>query len=301
MWFDDEEASGRRLLKGKRGRRAALNVNARVAASKSKGRIEGLPYLVVTLVLALAVGLWFSVREIGRLLFSQNPVYTIARVDIDSDSVVVRDFIRGKKNIREGENLFCFSIGAVRDEFLRSAPHFKSMQITRQLPDALAIKVVERVPVAKVGRKGGFVVDREGVVFGSRASEDDLPLIVGYKGPLLKPGDRLAGLARDAVEILLAGEKSMLSRDVQIAAIDITGGFAGRENDVLLHLDGNATAILWWERDAREGVSPEADLQNRLEFLHAVVKKTRQDNRQLRRVNLSLESYRKNCPVTFWN
>jgi hypothetical protein len=254
------------------------------------------PALAVTAIFLL----WFVLKISGELLFSRNPAFTITRLDIQGSSPVIRDYIVGKQNIREGVNLFAFDVGEIREEFLRAAPSFKSMRIQRILPGTLTVKVVEREPLARIGRKGGFVVDREGFVFGPRVRKQNLPYIVGYKGPLLKPGGRIQSAGRDAVAVLDICRGTPLGEDIVITAIDVGGGFSGKDDDMQLYLAGDTVVSFWWPRRGPKGFSTARELRERLLFLRGVLKRARRRGRP-RTVNLTLESYKQNCPVTFWN
>jgi hypothetical protein len=66
-------------------------------------------------------------------------------------------------------------------------------------------------------------------------------------------------------------------------------------------LDSGTEVDLWWPRRDLKSAESITDLQNRLIYLRGVLKRAKQDGQRLRRVNLTLESYRNNCPVTFWN
>ena len=292
MWFDNEDVSVRQFAR--RHRRPTLNVRARVGKRGLPSR-PAFVFLAVLLVAGAAFLIWFGVKLSGELLFSRNPIYTIARLKIDSDSVVVRDFIKGKRGIREGMNLFGFDIDEVREEFLKGAPSFRSMEIYRELPDTLSINVAERVPVAGIGRRGGFVVDRDGFVFGPKAGGESLALIIGYKGSDLKPGDRVRGLVRDAVMVLDVCRQTVIGREVLIAGIAVKGGYGGVDDSLRLYLAGKKTVDLWWRREASDGSLPPEDLRARLLYLRGVLRACRREGRPFPSpLDLTLESYRAN-------
>lgn len=301
MLFDDKEISWRRLSTGKRNlrRKPILKVNTRLE-TQTRTRMSRVAAFVLIPVVIIIAGffMWKCCRLAGELLFLKNDRFTIRNLEIKIDLVVPRDFIRGKKKIREGMNLFGFNIRKVRDEFLRGAPNFKSMEISRHLPDTLKIEVIERTPLARIGRSGYLVVDNDGSVFGLRLGKRNLTIIMGYKGPRLKPGDKIRGPARDAMDVLDICEKTALGREVVITGIDVRGGFEGRDDALRLYLAGKTRVDLWWHRREHKNISPYEDLHRRLLCLRDVVRDARRKKKPLKTVNLTLDSYMVNCPIT---
>jgi hypothetical protein len=275
-----------------------LNAKASGAKPASGGRIA-----VAAFALAVVVGVvslaWMGVTYIGRQLFSANPVYTISQFLVEGDGDVAYHFFHEMKHIQEGSNLFGFDIEALREEFLKSrlASKYKAVQITRELPGTLRIHVTERVPVACLPG-GGLVADAEGFVFGLKGRQA-LPQIAGYSEPL-QPGDRLKGNARDAVVLLDLCERTGLSRELAITGIDVAGGFRGREDDLRIHLLDRVEADLGWPRGETPSPASLEDLRGRMQFLVRVLAHGRVTGKRIKTVNLTLESYSNNCPVTYW-
>jgi len=303
MWFDDGKQKRRkRRRKSNKRLTPTHRVTTRGKKRKKADASRMAAFLVVPLlVLTAGLLLWFGIKVAGEMLFSRNPAFTINRLIVKSESPVTEEYIRGKKGIREGTNLFSFSSSDVRAEFLRGAPNFKSMDITRILPDTLSVVVAERVPLAAIGRRGGFVVDHEGFVFGPKVRKQNLPVIVGYRGPLLRPGDRIEGIAAEAVKILSLCDTTALGADLVISGIDISGGFTGKEDDMQLHLAGETIVDFWWPRRGPKGYSPANELRGRLEFLRGVLNRAAKEGLRPRTINVALETYEENCPVVFWD
>ena len=299
----DEQILGGALLGRRRPsrRRRKVKVNVRTKGQKGLGRVRLAVFILVpTVIAAVGVLAWFGFRIAVESLFSENELFTMTNLDIRNGHVVVRDFIRGKKGIREGTNLFAFCASDLRDEFLRQAPSFSSIEIRRQLPSTLIVDAVERVPVARFGRRGHLVVDGEGFVFSVGGSKRHLPQIDGYRGPSLKPAVRLQGPARDAVRLLDACRRSGIAQDVVITAVDVSGGFGARENSMRLTLDHGTKVLFWWKRASARSRHPSEDLLNRLRFLRGVLRRAaEQDGRVPRTVNLTLDSYKQNIPTEY--
>jgi hypothetical protein len=293
MWFEDEDVTGRR---GLGWRRRAVRINVRVGgrrgvAASRTGRVVLLCALAAVTVAAVGMGF----RWMLGALFFRNDTYRIAHLDIRGGGELVPYFIREKKGIQEGTNLFACNLRAIRDEFLqqRYSSKYQSLDISRILPDTLRVEVVERVPVARLGRRGGLVVDAEGYAFGiGTTAQQNLPIIYGYAGPALQPGDRIQGALRDAVTVLGAVEETGCGRDLSIAAIDVRGGLTGKRDDMRLILDNETEVWLWWPRRAAKGAGGMDDLRERLLLLRARLLRAKQEGQRLQRVNLTMDSCR---------
>jgi cell division protein FtsQ len=143
-------------------------------------------------------------RFVGQSLFSENKRFVIKNLIIQEGTVISSDLIKEYTRIKEGMNLFAFDLAKIRKDFVRQSPNVKSVKITRQLPDTLLINIIERKPMARVGRRSSFVADDEGYVFSLRTGYHELPVITGYRDPNLRPGSRLCGMALAALEVLEA-------------------------------------------------------------------------------------------------
>jgi len=300
MWFENDEGAGRGWL-GRRRRKTERNVRLG-RRGVGKDPAARLAIWTGTAVVAM-LGLWLACRWLVAALFSDNSRYQIAQLDIRGGDDLVTYFIRDRKGIREGNNLFSANLGDIRDEFLRQryAARYRSMEISRILPDTLRVEVVERIPIARLGLRGGLAADKDGFVFGLAAGSRQqlrLPAIVGLGGLAFRPGDRLQKGALDAVTVLDVCDKAGLGRDVGITEIDVSGGFAGQPDDMRMLLAGGTEVRLWWPRKP----PPEAalnDLRDRLLYLRAILQRCRREGRRLKAVNLTLESYQMNCTVRY--
>jgi hypothetical protein len=303
MWFDDNGTAGKRFFWQRRSRRnQVMKVSLRSTARGGAGLpAPGVFLVAVVGGLSAMILLWFGCRWFGGLLFSRNSSYAIKRMEVDAGADLVTYFLREKRGIREGVNLFSFDLARVRDEFLsqRFSAKFKTIEMARILPSTLKVSVVERVPIAAIGETGLLLADAEGCVFGGGLLKHGLPVIKGYQRQSLLPGDRVQSGARDALTVLDTCDKAGLGGDIIIAAIDVRGNFAGQRDDLRLTLDSGTEVDLWWPRRDLKLAESLADLQNRLTYLRGVLKRAKQDGQRLLRVNLTLESYRNNCPVTF--
>ncbi len=279
--------------------RATLLVNTRPHRRLKPEHFTHLAVVLVTIAIVLLVG-WLSVRATGQRLFSNNEIYAIKHLDIDSDDRVALDYIRRAQGIQLGGNLFAFDIQDVRRGFLKAAPHYRAMEITRILPDTLNISLVPRQPIARIVQRGGYVyaVDAEARVFNDRDRELMLPVIRGYEAVALKPGDRVKSLAADAVNVLVALSETDLHHEVSVRGIHVGSRVPGREDAVRLYLKNELIVDLWWRRTQVDDTDD--DLRARLTYLQAMIKRERSRGKDLKMINLTADDYTRNA-AEYWN
>lgn len=202
-----------------------VNVNARARVRKHPGgRARVLRVSTLALgPLAILAGvflLWLGIREGAQRLYARHDRFTIRRMEVRAASPTTRALARDYTRLTEGMNLFAFNLDQVRTEVLDHAPSFKSMRLTRYLPDTLIIEVVERTPLARIGRKGNFVADRDGFVFVIRSGASALPAIVSFREATPGPGTRLQGHARAALQVVEVCENPAFG--MRINSIDVS-------------------------------------------------------------------------------
>jgi cell division septal protein FtsQ len=301
MPFGEDWGIVNRARKRPRNRRsrATLLVDARSRRRLKPSHFTHLAVAVVTMAIVVLVG-WLAIRAASASLFSRNPIYTIANLDIDSDDHVALDYIRRSRGIRLGGNLFEFDIQAVRQGFLRAAPHYRTMEITRILPDTLHISLVPRQPIARIVQRAGYVyaVDAESRVFKDRDEDLVLPVIQGYEEVPLNPGDRVESLAADAVNVLVALSETDLHHDVAIRGIHVGKRVPGREDALRLYLKNELIVDLWWRRT--QSNDTDDDLRARLAYLQAMLKREKARGRDLKIVNLTADDFTRNA-AEYWN
>lgn len=176
------------------------------------GVVAGLPKgcefaLTLLLFFACAGGLgWGGWKIFETYYFRSQNLFVLrdvaSSVTITTGKTLTPDLICEVLGIREGINLFSLPIEQRRDELLEQAPNIRDISIVRRMPDKLAITIIEREPIARVG-SNGRVVDEEGVVFIRYAGTGGLPVITGSEVlAQIKPGDRLHGMNIEAVRLV---------------------------------------------------------------------------------------------------
>jgi len=223
MWFRDIELSGRSLRGGelKFGRQPSWKMHSRLNMRRGTGGARTAVFVLVPIILVAGGALlWWGARWAGRRLYSENDRFAIRCLEITGGPVITAELIREYTGIREGMNLFKVDIGKIRAKFLERAPNVRAMRISRYLPGTLRIEVAERHPLARIGRRGSLVADRDGYVFGIRSGLRALPSIEGYRDAHLKPGSRLRGAALAALEVLAMCDNPKLGLRVRAVEVD---------------------------------------------------------------------------------
>lgn len=221
-------------------------VNARML-DRRRQRVQRVGTLVLCLTALLASG-WLIVQAgkfSGQLLFSRNPLYTVAHFEISSDGrrippALILEFAQ----LQDGINLFSMNLNEVRGR-LEEVSLVHHALVQRVLPDTLKIRITERVAVARLGSDNSrypLAIDRFGVVLGRKSRAPSLPMITGVdfvmSGPIgkqLRPGRRVTNPAiLDAVQVInMCDEDTRLARALVLERIDVS------EEDVLwLYLPG---------------------------------------------------------------
>ncbi len=221
--------------------------------SRTRKQNKGLMYRLgaILMLLIVLVGLFFALR-VGvnftwNLLFARNNRFKIQNIEIVGGRFKTEAMIReyfAYEGVAEGTNLFAFSIRDFRNAYLERNPLVKSIFIRRSLPDTLKITVREREPLVRLGQRGTLVVDNNGFVFRLSSNLHRLPVIIGSKDPLLKPGTFVRGRTVAALNVLSLCDKAAMG--LRVVGIDIRN-----QDYLLLHVlteSGSMTeARLTWD------------------------------------------------------
>lgn len=269
----------------KKGKRAQY-----VRAKKRKDDSSALARRSVTIVVlllllcAVGIGLFRGFGWIGRKLYAENPRFEIQHLVISNDGSLREDLIREYTGLREGMNLFSFDFEEV-EESLTKVPVVESVYLERKLPNALVVKVKERVPVARVEgrekRRYPFRLDRFGHVMPAKKSAGGLPLLEGLDLDV-RPGNSLEHPDVETVLkiIALCDSHASLRRYVRIESLNVK----------------YADYIDMRLQDGLRVRMPRHSLNAKLQKLAATLKISKGQGRRLREVDLTLDT--PNVPAT---
>jgi len=127
-------------------------------------------WLTAAVVLSLtSYGLYRLARHGLETLLFANPRFAIARIHIETDGALTRQQVQRFAGVRVGQNIFSVNLREAQRN-LELIPQVQRVEIRRELPQRLIIRLNERVAVARLqapSRQLGdalFYVDRAGVV-----------------------------------------------------------------------------------------------------------------------------------------
>lgn len=179
--------------------------------------------LLALLGVAGLVGVAWLLWTAGALLFWENPRYAIRKMVVRVDGqTITPQHVREYARVSEGTNIFAFNMDQSREDFLKKVPSVKSIVIRRKLPDTLLIDIVERVPVARIGRWESVAVDKDGWMFNLRSAGQELTVISGAAPTSPRLGTRVGQAALNALEVIDACKRGHAGDRVHIASIDVT-------------------------------------------------------------------------------
>lgn len=280
MWFGNKGRKADDL--GGRGRASKPDPRGR---DRQAGSVKGLPRIAWIPLAAVAtlVLLAFLVWKIGAWLFWENPAYTVRTMAIGVEGqVITAADVRKYTGLREGINLFSVNLSQARTAFLRGMPLAKSIVIRRKLPDTMVVDVVERVPLARLGRWSPLGVDRDGYVFPLRSGTREFAVITGCAEQNLRPGIRVDQAVMNAIETLDACNRTKAGEQVRIASLDV-----GSKEFLELYLTAGERVHLAWP-DMGQAVTPETRrmIEQKMGRLAAILRASEERGRRV--VNLDL-------------
>lgn len=238
--------------------RRVTGVVTEMPASVKFAIVAGVCAVVVT------AGGWGGWALFRNYYFGSKDLFVLrdvqAGVSIITGKTLTPDLVCEVLGLREGVNLFSVAIEQKRRELLEQAPNIREISIVRRMPDKLAITIIEREPIARVG-SNGRVVDEEGVVFIRYAGTGGLPMVKGSDGfEQLKPGDRLRG--NDMAAVRLVNNALRPECRLRLLALD-----TAKEDYLLLTFSDHRQAKFAWDGMGDCGRDTEMRMQRQFDRL----------------------------------
>ena len=253
--------------------------------------------LVTISQLALAaivcVGIFIGLRQGSKKLFFENPDYQLKQIEVQSDGSLQREQVLKTADLHEGENIFRVNLAQVHDR-LQQLPQVDDVQVMRELPGKIDIKISERKPIAWITSEkeisdpfasdAAFLVDARGVLMKEKKLLPEylgLPLISGCASESLEAGKIVASFeAKAALDLLRLSTRSFMQTRFQIREINLSKGYC------LLVTDKNRTQVTFGFDNI--------DMQ--LQRLEQFLIWADDSKREIETVNLLVQ---RNIPVTF--
>lgn len=279
MWFKPDKAGNSE--KTRKNDAEKINTRRDQRLNEKQPLLPKIIWIPLAGLLAIGLG-WLLTWKLGGILFWENPKYTIQKLEIHVEgNTITPAHVREYMRIGEGTNLFASNLFSLRSDFLRKAPIAKSVKLQRRLPDTLMIDVVERIPLARLGRWGALALDREGYVFNLRAGGRDYPVITGYADINIKPGARVDQSAMNALEIVDICNRSKLGEQIKIASIEV-----GPKEHLEMYLAAGEHIKISWENMGQKSADIRQKAEHKLTTLASALRASEERGRRL--VNLDL-------------
>lgn len=290
--MNPRNAGNRRNSNSRLRRKSQHVLDVRVRTSTERRRRLAMIFSVtfkVLLVAGLAAGGWIGGKEALRRFLWENPDYAVRDVKVSTDGTLNREQVLRAAGIVEGTNVFLVNLGKARLA-VEKLPQVERAEITRTLPNRIAISVTERQPIAwlvsrpdedPTASDKSFLIDARGVVMKTRVKLEEylgFPSVSGIPTENLVPGERVT-----APEMLAAIELIQLTSGgarFQPRHIDIARGYC------LVVTDHKRAKITF----ALDGI------ERQLARLQRYLAHAAEDFREIQTINLIVE---RNTPVTF--
>ena len=188
---------------------------------------------------ATSASFWQWTADAG---FKLDQVTLVGRSHADMNVV------RAALNIKQGQPILAMNLAEIKRK-LEVIPEVKTVTLTRQLPNQLAIALTERLPAAFWQHNGQQqLVDAEGIVLAHEKYQDhlSLPVVVGDDAPkhvaeLLALLDAAPNIKPEVVAAVRVGERRwnlQLKRDIVVMLPEESAVVAWKRFDVLVARDG---------------------------------------------------------------
>lgn len=286
------EAKNRRATNSRQRKKQLDLLDVKVRTTTERRRriaaICSVTFKVILLV-ALVGGAWVGGKEALRRFLWENPDYFIRDVKVSTDGTLNREQVLRASGVIEGSNIFRVNLGKARAA-VEKLPQVERADVTRTLPNKLAITVTERQPIAwlvstpdedPTASDKSFLIDARGVVMKTRVKLDEylsFPSISGIPTENLVAGERVT--APEMVAAIELIQRTAASSRFQPRHIDVAKGYC------MIVTDHKRTQITF----GLDGI------EKQIARLHRYFARAGEDYREIRTINLIVE---RNTPVTF--
>jgi hypothetical protein len=266
MWFGKKQKNKRHR------RRNVLDVKLRsdhVRALRARGLVVMVGVLFGT-VFSLYV-LWRSGEWVLDRLVYENRAFAIQTVEMSTNGEISLDQLRRWSGTRAGQNLMALDLARVKSN-LELVPNIHSVSVERLLPRTLRIRVMERVPVARVFLPRlsdddtlmvqSWLLDSQGAVMmpldekyrrsGLGSADASLPVLTGFSPVEIRLGrvvesSRLLSALRFLDAFNHSGMASRVSlRRVDLGQAGVLVAVTGSETEITLGSDGFDGQLIRW-------------------------------------------------------
>jgi len=258
------------------------------AGGKEWGRRLIMVAVMLTSLVACGILIWVGTQSLGRLLFWQNDLFRIRDIKIECNGdIITPKHIMEYASLSELKHLFAANIEEMRTQLLMKVPRLNAVEIKRRLPGELIIRVRERVSMAQLAVNHYYLtLDREGYVLGKAVGSKNLPVLVGYDLPGIRPGVQLSAAGvRNALEVIDVCQTTPIGQRVRIASIDVRNAQALE----LCLANGERVPFAWTHMGEPSSLARQ-QLEQKLVRLAENLKSAAQRNKRIIRIDMTLEN-----------
>jgi cell division protein FtsQ len=134
---------------------------------------------------------------------TQSPYFEARKITVKGNRRLSQNTILQQTNLKPKDNILSVNVSAIRSKILVH-PWIASVEVNRELPDAIHIQVKEHVPIAIIDLDKPHYINENGEIFSAVVSSDkaDLPIVTGLKSDLDPGNPWRSKLYKAAVEAL---------------------------------------------------------------------------------------------------
>ncbi len=179
------------------------------------------------------------VRWAYRQAFYENSEFRLNRFMVQTDGILSEADVASAARVELGMNLMTIDLKAVRER-LAELPMVTSVEINRELPDLLQVKIEERVPLAWLScppqgvrprnTARGFLIDEHGEVFRCQKLLKrflDLPVIETYHLPMPSEGAQLdSDVIKEAIRLVKESNRLFADDGLQIEEVRVRNPYS---------------------------------------------------------------------------
>ncbi len=150
------------------------------------------------------------------IYFLNSDYFKVKAISFEGTSHLAKENLEKIKNMFTGKNIFRVPVKDAK-EILSSSPWVKEVEIHRDFPDKINVKVIEREPVASI--TDGiqyFLVSDDGMVLEVSDSAPELIQIADLPVRKLKPGDEVKTEEFNEAMEIYTGLPSSLKKKVSV-------------------------------------------------------------------------------------
>ena len=152
----------------------------------------------------------------------KSPYLAIKEIKVSGNMRVSMAEILEVAGVNAGDNLLKINAADIK-KGIRVNPWVSEVNVIRNFPDRLNIKIKERRPIAFINLDGLYFVDETGTIFKKTSLEDDidLPVITGLTREDIEQGTGASEMAIKAVNLVHLLAKKGIFADEELSEINV--------------------------------------------------------------------------------